>query len=280
MQTLPYVSLRRLLRECNSFVVFTGYIDESYDGAHKLFSLSCLVASGEDWENMERAWSLGLEAVNNRLKQEGRPTISRYHAADCSGRRGEFQGWSYAERDTFVLRLFEIFKRIPVHAVGYDLNLDELCAVFPEWADDRLGAGYNLLTTWLLYTIGDDFKSHAPDTPVKIALIHDRTSGHDITILRAFNRVVVDSGFPYRSYFTTVAPVAWQDCIALQPADLVAFEVFKEAERRAASRKPRKSFDVLLNLESFGIHTKTVTKPLLLELRKRMEQDKAAVALD
>lgn len=287
MQSLPYgIPLRELWEgfcpgkvEEGVFVVFRGYIDESYDGTHKLFSLSCLVASGKDWEEMERAWTLRLEEVNKKLRQEGRPTISRYHAADCSGRRNEFKGWSYDERESFVLGLFEIFKRIPVQVVGYDLDLDDLCVVFPEWGGDCLGAGYNLLTTWVLYTIGDDFKTHAMNAPVKIALFHDRTPGHDTTILRAFNRLVVDSDFPYRSYFTTIAPLAWQDCIALQPADLVAFEVFKEAERRAALRaNPRKSFDALLDLGNFGIHTKTVTKPVLLELRKRMEEDKALEA--
>ncbi len=285
MQRVPYFSLREYWQgftggsfEEGIFVVFRGYIDESYDGQRKLFSLSCLVASGEDWERMESAWRFELDAVNEKLRREGRPEIWRYHAADCSSRRGEFEGWSHAERDCFVLRLFEIFKRIPVHAVGYDLDLDYLCEVFPEWADDRLGAGYNLLTTWLLYTIGDDFESHALDKPINIALVHDRTSGHDATILRAFQRLVLDSAFPYRSYFTTISAWSWHHCIALQPADLVAFEVFKDAERRRAARDPRKSFDALLNLESFGIHTKTVTKPLLLELRKRMEQDKALKA--
>ncbi len=76
-----------------------------------------------------------------------------------------------------------------------------------------------------------------------------------------------------------IASLAWKDCIALQPADLVAFEVFKEAERRAALRaNPRKSFDALLDLSNFGIHTKTFTKDRLVEMRKRMEEDKALEA--
>lgn len=279
-----YVPLRELWEGFNPlgvrdgvFVVYRGYIDESYDGAKQdIFALSCLIASGKGWFEMERAWKLHLAAVNKKLKKQGRPMISRYHAGACSGRRDEFKGWTHDERDQFVLGLFGIFKRVPVHAVGYDVSIDDLCEIFPEWAADRMGTAYDLLTKFVLYTIGEDYEREAPGTEAKITLFHDRTPKHDATILRAFNKLVLDSNFKYPHYFTTIAPLGREDCIALQPADLVAFEVFKEAERRAAMREnPRKSFGALLDIKNFGIHTKSFTRDILILLRQQLERDRA-----
>jgi hypothetical protein len=80
---------------------------------------------------------------------------------------------------------------------------------------------------------------------------------------------VLDKEFEYSQYFTTIAPLSWEDCIALQPADLVAFESCKYAERIA---KPRKSWTALLDLPQFGIHVKNFSKEALQKMRDHMEE--------
>lgn len=259
-------------------MVFRGYIDESYNAQDQnLFALSCLTANGKGWSEMERAWRLNLTAVNKKLKKNGRPLIHRYHASDCSGRHGEFEEWTLAERDDFVLGLFGIFKRIPVHVVAYVMELDDLCEVFPEWAKDRLETAYAILPKFIMNTIGDDYRNMAHGAPAKITLFHDRTGGdgkYDPTILRSFNNQITDLNFPYKDYFTTIAPLSWEHCIALQPADLVAFECFKEAEAKLEARKSRRSFEALLNMDEFGIHIKSFTKDALHKFREHIERVK------
>jgi hypothetical protein len=256
-------------------------MDESYDKHQKLFALSCLIASGKDWLEMERKWKLHLAAKNKQLKKEGRKLISRYHATDCSGRHNEFSGWTHDERDTFVKGLFGIFKRTPVHAVGLEVDLDDLCEVFPEFSGDRLKAAYRVLTKCVFQTIGEDCHNLGGGRRAEVTLFHDRTPNgkYDTTILESFNRMVLDSDFPYKSYFTTITPLSWENCIALQPADLVAFEVFKAAECRAEARTQRKSFDALLDLEAFGIHTRSISKDAMRQLRKELERYNAIEAL-
>lgn len=78
--------------------------------------------------------------------------------------------------------------------------------------------------------------------------------------------------FPYKDCFSTIEPLGWQDCIALQPADLLAFECFKEAEARLAGRDSRRSFKALLDTYPFGIHSKTFQKCALVEYRKKIEE--------
>ncbi len=263
-------------------MLFTGYMDESYDGAKQnLFVFSCLVARGKIWAEMGRAWKLQLGAVNKRLAKEGRPLISRYHASACSGCRDEFKGWSRDERDSFVRGLFGVLKRSKgMHSVAYTIELDDLCEVFPEWADDRLKAAYGLLPRFVMYTVGEDLYNFGQGHPAKVTLFHDRTGGegkYDPTILQAFNTQMNGSGFRYKDYFTTIAPLAWQDCIALQPADLVAFESFKKAEAEMEARKQRRSFEALMNMDAFGIHIKSFNKDILKDLRARMEADKTKI---
>jgi hypothetical protein len=265
-------------------VVFRGYIDESYDNGQQLFALSCLIATAKHWLEMERLWKLHLAAKNKDLKKSGRPLISRYHASDCSGRRNEFKGWTHQERDAFVLGLFGIFKRIPVHVVAIDVNLDELCEVFPEWAADRLKTAYAVLTRFVMLTIGQDYDElsggMSKQRGDKITLFHDRTAGgkYDATILEAFNCQMGDPDYKHKSYFTTIAPLGWEDCMALQPADLVAFEVFKEAEARAVARTRRKSFNALLDLNAFGIHTRAFHKEAMHTLRKFVDKNRVGSA--
>ncbi len=261
-------------------MVFRGYIDESYNNNQRIFTFSAVTGYGKDWRQMERAWKLILHSANRRLKKQGRPLISRYHASDCSGRRLEFQGWSLDERDAFVLDLFRIFKRVPVHVVALDMNLDDLCEVFPEWAYDRLKAAYFTLTRVLLNTIGEDYAGMSSHRPVKITLFHDQTAAgkYDPTILRVFNHTMLESDFRYKDYFTTIAPLTWQDCIALQPADLVAFEFMKDAEAREAGRKGRKSLTALLEMDSFGIHSKTFTRSGMENVRRAYERSGTDIA--
>jgi hypothetical protein len=263
------------------FVLFRGYIDESFDSKQNIFALSCILAKGSDWMEFERKWKLHLAAKNRELKKADRPLISRYHASDCSGRYGEFEGWSRDERDKFVLGLFQVFSQVPTFTVVYDVQVDELCGVFceafPDMAKDRLEATYHWLTTFMLIQIGKDLNGTTKNgSAIRFKLFHDQTGGngrYDPTILRAFNKLMNDKTFSHREKFTKIAPLRWQDCIALQPADLVAFECFKQAEARLEARKSRKSFDALLNLGSFGIHSKTVNKEALEHLRELLVAD-------
>lgn len=254
---------------------FQGYMDESHDGVANLFTLSCIVATGKEWQETARSWKLHLAAKNKQLKQDGRRLISRYHASQCNGRKGDFEGWSQPERDAFVLGLFGVLKRSRggYHSVAYDVHLDDLCEVFPVWAGDRLETAYGVLPKFVMWTLGNDFKAMTKGGRAKITLFHDRTGGegsYNTTILESFDSQMNDPDFPYKDYFTTIAPLKWEDCIALQPADLIAFECMRQAKDRLEAKRTRKSFTALLDMNSFGIHTKSFTKDTLRQMREHI----------
>jgi hypothetical protein len=261
-------------------VVFRGYIDESFDNKQNIFAWSCVIARDKDWREMERKWKLHLNAKNHQLKKLRRPLISRYHASDCSGCRNEFKGWSRDERDEFVKGLFTVFKYFPCHTAAFDMQLDEMCEVFPEWTKDRLEAAYGLLTIFLMQQLGADFTKFAQGTSGHaITLFHDRTGGnsksgkgkYDPTILKAFNRMIADPDFAYSHLFTTIAPMSWENCVPLQPADLVAFECYKFAEAKLAPREVRRSFTALVGTDAFGIHYQNFPRNALVKMREQIE---------
>lgn len=256
-------------------MVCKGYIDESFDSTQNLFALSCLIGKGKAWMELERKWKLCVAAKNKQLAKAKRPTISRYHASDCSGCRGEFKGWNRDERDDFVLELFRLLENFGSHTVVFDIQLDDLCTVFPEWKSDRLEAAYYLLTSYLMHQIATDFKKQSKGEFVKITLFHDWTGGngkYNPTIKRSFAQQKNDPTFEGREYFTTIQPLQWQDCVALQPADLVAFECFKEATARIEARKSRRAYKALIDMHAFGIHSKSFNLKFIRALRERMEE--------
>lgn len=256
-------------------MIFRGYIDESCDGKQDVFALSCILTRGKNWDEFVRKWKLHLAARNRLLAKAGRPPISRYHASDCSSRQREFRGWNHDERDSFVRGLFEVFKQVSTFTVVYDVQLSELCEVFPEYSADRLEAAYYWLTRFLMLTISNDIRRYNKfGGHVEISLIHDRTGGngkYDPTIRRAFDQMVNDQTFHGREMFTTIAPMSWEKCIPLQPADLVAFETLKQAQARLEYRTSRRSFKALLDMGNFGIHSKTFNKSALTEFKKLLD---------
>jgi hypothetical protein len=91
--------------------------------------------------------------------------------------------------------------------------------------------------------------------------------------LQAFNQTIVAPSFPFKGYFTTLASLSWESCVALQPADLLAFEAFKESEGRGEDRQIRKSLGALMRMDDFGIHSRRFPKSGMQELKKQMELD-------
>jgi hypothetical protein len=108
-------------------MLFKAYIDESYN--NKLFTLSCLMS--DRWAFIESKWKRCLREKNESLRKQGRPQISRYHAADCSSRKGDFKGWTVEEQIEFTTRLIGIFNRNFVNVIAYSMPLDEFVRVFP-----------------------------------------------------------------------------------------------------------------------------------------------------
>lgn len=250
-------------------MVFRGYIDESYN-AH-VFTLSCLISTGKIWSEFSRAWKLTLDSVNRKLKAKGRTTVSRYHAADCSNLKREFADWTTDEQRALFADILKVFKRHQVDTVALSVNLQDMDTYFPEarkYAQpDFRTFLYGMTTRFLLGRIADRFCIRYPNP--KIALVHDR-NGYDSVMLEAFNQQIADPAFEHKDCFTSFAAAGWETCIPLQPADLVAYENFKDALRKINPRERRISLKMLVDLDAFSGRAQSMDKPAILRLREEM----------
>ena len=249
------------------FMVLKGYIDDSYNKDRSVFALSSLLSTGTNWSRLERDWKVFLAGENKRLLREGRKTISRYHASDCSSLKNEFSDWGDLEQLHLVKGLFRILKTYAMDAVVYVLNNHDVRDVFPEETrGDTLAVAYSVLLRFLMIGIQTRYSVKDPEFKAPIALFHDRCP-YDGVLLNAFNRMVEDE-HGYARRFVSLTSVGWEHCVPLQPADLVAYECMKEIDRRSFGRKRRKSFDELLKIHGFGIHLRQMKIENLVEIRK------------
>ncbi|MGE0405955.1 MAG: hypothetical protein AB7O65_06630 [Candidatus Korobacteraceae bacterium] len=211
-----------------------------------------------------------MKRCNDRLRKQGRPLLSRYHAADCSNLKNEFEGWTKDEQKEFTSELFAVFPRQkhPVIVQAFSVEMAALSAVFPDIAsEERIGHSYALLLRLLLSVLGDNYcRRHT-----RITLIHERCA-HNGVLADAFNASLADPTFKEAVCFATLAPMSWEHCIPLQPTDLIAYENFKDADAKFTGRKRRISYELLLKMNKISGEVRILKEPDLQHLKMLLEQ--------
>lgn len=231
-----------------------------------------------DWRRIETAWKKRLAAKNRELRAQGRTEITRYHAADCSSRRGEFKGWTVPEQIDFTKTLLKTLERRFLNVIAYSAPLDVLIKVFPEHAADPVAPSYALLLKFLMVEFAsqvDAAKKLTRNTrSVKLVLFHERCK-YDGVLRHAFDSLIKDETWTGRQYFSTLAPRGWEDCLPLQFADLLAYENYKESERRVTGRNRRKTLELML-ANGLGGRSKVFDEDSFRKLRDAMENPPGA----
>lgn len=250
-----------------------GYIDESHSGEPipSMFCLTCTMAAGSEWPWIEMAWQKCVDEKNASLRQQKRPLISRYHSRDINSYRGEFKDWTGLKRQEFCEKLMKVFSRHTWGYEGYLINLKDAVKEWPEIGSDPLPCAYDVLLKFMMVEIGKGLSTEAPDCTM--TLFHER-SRYDGVLQDSFNAMMNDPTFAYKDFFTTIAPKGWEHCVPLQPADLVAYENFKEGYRTLPVRPGEKTrnrriiFSELISLDSFVPHLRQLTRENIIELKR------------
>jgi hypothetical protein len=181
----------------------------------------------------------------------------------------EFADWSADEQKGLFADILKLFRRHQVDTVALSINLDEFHQVIPEARTEARPDFetflYGMTTKFLIERIADRHCTRNPKA--RIGLIHDR-SAYDAVMLEAFNQLMTDSGFMYKTCFTTFKSTGWEHCIPLQPADLVAYENFKDAMQRVNERDRRMSLEMLIDLDAFSGRAQSMGTEAILKLRE------------
>jgi len=244
-----------------SFMVLRGFIDDS--GTGDLFTLSCLTGDSPNWVWIEFEWLKILNKKNAELAAAGRKQIRRFHATDCGSRRNDFEGWDVkTEQIPFMAELIAKLEKYRLDVTGFTINLKELAKYVPASRHNPLRFAHVMLLHYIMMEIEVTTLAREPDAI--LGLIHDRGK-FDSVLLDSFNILINDPLFKSRRRFTTIAPMGWEDCVPLQPADLMAYENFKECERELYSRKRHKSLEIILDKGQMGGSLRSFNKETLIK---------------
>jgi hypothetical protein len=253
-------------------LAFRGYIDESHDNAKipKLFTLSCIIGFDNMLPWFEMAWTKVLEDKNEQLRQEGRQPISRYHAVYCNNLRGEYKDWSVEEQIEFSLKLFKVFRHHPIHIHSYDLPLQLMVQEIPETQPNPIGFAYVILLRMLMEQICEETLRLYPCD--EISLHHDQCN-YDGALADAFSNMLADPLFKCSGRFTSITPEQGRHCVMLQPADMIAYENFKDGMRlnNPNGRERRKSLKTILDLDAISGRAQGFTIEGIRQLKKNMD---------
>ncbi|HWH59725.1 MAG TPA: hypothetical protein VN682_19000 [Terriglobales bacterium] len=247
--------------------MMTYYADESYDGV--TFCVGGWLYDTDGWKKIERRWNRRIEYEQRRSIKRGETPISRFHAADCSNRRGEFYGWSVLRQTQFFKKLIGIVCDYQVVGIAWGTSFTDLKEHFPDYkqkkAQDVLY--YLCMQQCLGDLAGIMYRSYPGE---RVTVFHD--SGFNGTALAALEKYRRDRPDASRSILT-IAPLEWKDSIALQPADLMAYEGAKACFRhRSNIQEMRRSLHKLLDSKDVSLSVGYLDESTFKSARETAEE--------
>jgi hypothetical protein len=249
-------------------MIIRGFIDESYSGNQKtgLFTLTCVFVRQGTLAWFEMAWQNVLDKVNAKLRAQGRPTIQRFHATELNGGKGQFEGWTQDERIELAKNLIRVIRYHISSHMALTMELADLKAVWPENGDDPMSFAFNVIMKLLMLDLGEILEKEKMND--RIEFVIERGPGFE-PMLAAFDQLIIEEGFKYKSKFISIREGSWESDVLLQVADLFSYEAYKDALRRYRNREePRPSMSALLELDSVGINTRRLPREAIEEIKR------------
>jgi hypothetical protein len=240
-----HITLAELAKvfKSEAFCVLTFYADESYDA--NTFCVGGWLHSVDSWKDIESKWSQRIEYERRRSIKKNQIPISRFHAADCSTRHGEFEGWSVSRQKLFFRKLIGIICAHEPFGIAWSSSFEDLRTYFPHYK--RKVAQRVLYLVCMVQCLRELSRIMGEQYPgERVTIIHD--CGFNGVAQKAME-ITKKKHDPGKSLLT-IAPMEWRDCIALQPADLMAYEGSKVCFRhRNNIPEIRRSFQKILGAD-------------------------------
>lgn len=255
--------------------MLSTYLDESSDKQNRILVVSALFARGSAILSLENKWAHVIDKVNLKLSRQGRKPISRYHASEMNALDGEFEGWSKEESLQFSQAFLRIIRAGDLYAIAHGVILTDFVDVYPDVSDDPKGWAYLHATANCLLSIGRHFAVHIPKdrrATEGISIVFDRTIEFRARAARAFDLVRDDPKIEYRDAFNSLAEGNAFTHIALQAADLLAYEIMREMTRGlfASSLDMRKFFKKMVRGRKVQVEATYSDQRYFADLKKRM----------
>ena len=123
---------------------------------------------------------------------------------------------------------------------SYTINLAEMQDVLPETKASPYGFAYLILLWYLMDEIISRTLTREPSEAIHLFFMIAPTSMECIWMRRYF-RINDPLNAALKQHFFSITPMGWENCIPLQPADLMAFENMKESESNILTSRDRRA---------------------------------------
>lgn len=214
-------------------MMFRLYCDESYDGSPpgnarrgkkdpafepRTFVVAGLIADQRIWERIERGW----RTVNQNYG------VPRYHASHLNCRTHEYNGWDDTRKLSYSVELLKVLTDQGTRLGAFTCGVlaDKYREIISEEGRRKIGSPYLMCFKTCLCRVADALAKN-PRTPNdQIAVTIDQNR-YEKEVLAAFYELKEEEYFPYRHLLATCTSADSSKVVALQPADLIAYEYFK-----------------------------------------------------
>jgi len=240
--------------------MLSAYMDETghfQDQGQRFVGMAGLIATAYNWKRFETKWKAALKKFQ----------LPYFHMVEFAGFKGEFEGWSEMKRRNLMNRLLTIIDVTYGYPVGSVIPLDVYRALSPE-RQKRFKDPYFLAFMDCIIFAAMLMAPH--QTEEKMALVFSEQlefRGHALRLYDHAQRI-------FKGMMKVTTPIFrdMREIVPLQAADLVAYEIYKEADRLAyrPEANPRVPFERLLktarrsaNFNLINIHDKDSIEAVL-----------------
>jgi uncharacterized protein DUF3800 len=227
---VPYDGFRHLclslsISENRLLAMFTVYCDES--GTHAdsgATVVACYVGHAKQWQAFGREWRVLLDSEEIKI----------LHRTDLENFRGEFKGWTDERRIDFLRRAHQIIRTRTVCGFAYAVAKRDFERVMDRQIDKALGGIYGWCVQDCMVAVAQWAKRTGKSDPINYVL-EDVDDIEGVCGLFSF----VTKHSEYREqYLVGTWSFASKKCvIQLQAADLLAYEVYKDAVNNVVNNR-------------------------------------------
>jgi hypothetical protein len=224
--------------------MLSAYLDETgLDAETDLLWIAGYVADSTTWFDFSREWREGL--------REHR--VTALHMREFTASRGQFVGWSEPQRKALLTDAISIINAKDVHGIA--VGVDK--AAFDEAVHSKEGRVNVTLTgepardpyLWAFHDVVIELANQVDHLQPgeRVACVLDRQERLEAASRRIFVGLAGDTTWPRHARLGSLSFAAADGCPPLQAADLLAYEVRKERNRRRSTntRSPRISLSRL-----------------------------------
>lgn len=188
-------------------------------------------ADQDAWDFIEHEWV----KVNTKYK------VKRFHASHLNFKSHEYEGWDDTEKIAYSAELLAVLGKVGMSlaAITCGMFADEYRELISDEGRRKMGSPYIACFNSCITRVARAMDERGMPAGIKFSALIDEDDEYLLAIDR-FNKIRDDPNFQHRERMATCTPGNMELIPALQPADLIAYEVFRwmMKVREHPDRKP------------------------------------------